>query len=185
MRNTEIDALLERVHAGDREASADVYGLVYSELRTIAKSQLRREKASHTLSPTALVNEAYLRLFSRELNAPSRAYFFGAAAEAMRRVLIDHARKRLAEKRGSDAKRVTLSEVSEGTSLPQDVDVILLDQALSALETHDERLSLVVKLRYFVDLSLEETADVLDVSTATVKRDWAYARAWLFEKMSS
>ena len=183
MNDSNLDCLLGRARVGDDEASAELFSVVYPELKRMAAWRMRGERFDHTLTPTALVNEAYMRLLPSQSAWESRAYFFGAAAEAMRRVLVDHARARLREKRGSGAERVTLSDLF--TSVESiDMDVILLDQALTALEKQDERLALVVKLRYFVDLSIEETADVLDVSAATVKREWSYARAWLLEKMT-
>lgn len=182
---TELDAALENLREQQPAAPDELIGLAYGELHRMARARMRNERPNHTLSATALVNETYLRLFRCESAWDSRAHFFGAAAEAMRRVLIDHARKRGSDKRGAGAERVTLTDLNVDGDESVDIDVLELDRALSALEAHDERLSLVVKLRYFVDLNIEETADVLGVSPATVKRDWVYARAWLFEKMSS
>ena len=158
-------------------------GRIYRELRRHAEASMRRERAGHTLQPTALVNEAYLRLFGGDATWESREHFFGAAAEAMRRVLVEHARKRSSRKRGGDADRVTLDELSIETHHP-DEEVLALSAALTDLQAVDERLATVVKLRYFAGMTIDETAAASGRSTASVKRDWSYARAWLYTRMS-
>ena len=177
-----VTALLQSVNAGDSGAYARLLELLHAELHKLAEAKMRRERAGHTLQPTVLVNEAYLRLVQGNPEWQNRAHFFGAAAEAMRRILVDHARKRLSEKRGGAAERVTFSEMNVAGEDPG-IDLIALDDAVSALEAENPRLGQVVQLRYFAGLSIEDTAEVLDVGPATVKRDWAYARAWLYERM--
>ncbi len=178
-----VTSLLESVNAGEPEAYSRLLELLHSELHQLAEAKMRRERADHTLQPTVLVNEAYLRLLQGGSKWQNSSHFFGAAAEAMRRILIDHARKRLSEKRGGDAQRVTFSEMNVSVEDP-DVDLLALDEAINALQEVNPRLSQVVQLRYFAGLSIEETAELLDIGPATVKRDWAYARAWLYERMS-
>ncbi|MEO0649512.1 MAG: ECF-type sigma factor [Planctomycetota bacterium] len=155
--------------------------LAHAELRRMAEWEMRREAPGRTLQPTALVHEAYLRL-GGEVDWEGRAHFFGAAAQAMRRVLIDEARKRQAAKRGGGAERVSLSELVDGAE-GDDLDLLALDEALDRLEAESPRLAEVVRLRYFVGLSVEATADLLGVAPVTVKRDWKYARAWLLSRM--
>lgn len=179
----EITKLLQAVAEGDSLAMERLISLVQARLQEMAAFRMRQEREEHTLQPTALVNEAYLRLVSGEPRWENRAHFFGAAAEAMRRVLVDHARKFNAEKRGGGAQHVTFSQLDVAAVEP-DIDVLELNEAINALEHHDGRLADVVRLRYFVGLSIEETAGALDVSPATVKRDWTYARAWLLERMA-
>jgi RNA polymerase sigma factor (TIGR02999 family) len=182
MPRSEVTLLLEAMNAGDGAAQGRLIPLIYEELRRLAESHMRRERPGHTLQPTELVNEAYLRLAHGAAEWKSRAHFFGAAAEAMRRVLVDHARQRAAQKRGAGVERVTFDELAVQAEQP-DVGVLELDEALSALEQEDARLCRVVHLRYFAGFSIEETAEVLEMSPATVKRDWTYARAWLYERM--
>lgn len=178
----DLTRLLDAARTGDEDASARVIATAYQELRALARARLRRERADHTLQPTELVHEAYLRLLQAPTGWESRAHFFGAAAQAMRRILVDHARRRAAEKRGGAARRVTLGELTVGAPEP-DVDVLALDEALTALAAEDARLGRLVHLRYFAGFSIADTAEALGVSPATVKRDWAYARAWLVEYM--
>lgn len=180
----DLTLLLRAAGAGDRVAYSELYEAVYAELRRVAKARLRREAPGHTLQPTALVNEAYLRLTPGESGWENRRHFFGAAAEAMRRILVDHARERLAQKRGAGAERVTLA----GIDLPAataGVDVLLIDEALQELGRERPRLAELVTLRYFAGMSIEETSETLGISPATAKRDWAFARAWLQEKIDS
>lgn len=182
MTDAPLTRILEDIAAGNDAAQGELMEVVYHELRRLAQSQMRRERRGHTLQPTALVNEAYLRLLEGGSNWQNRRHFFGAAAEAMRRILIDHSRRRDAEKRGGGLRHVTLDGLEvEGDRL--DIDLLALEDALTALEAHGERLARVVELRYFTGLGIEETAEVLDISPATVKRDWAYGRAWLFDYM--
>ncbi|MDX1443355.1 MAG: sigma-70 family RNA polymerase sigma factor [Gammaproteobacteria bacterium] len=179
-----LTRILQELADGNPAAQGELMDTVYHELRRLAQSQMRRERHGHTLQPTALVNEAYLRLLESGSDWQNRRHFFGAAAEAMRRILIDHSRRRGAEKRGGGLRHVTLDGLEvEGDRM--DIDLLELEEALTALEQHDERLARVVELRYFTGLGIEETADVLDISPATVKRDWAYGRAWLFDYMSA
>lgn len=180
----DLTLLLRAAGAGDRHAYSELYEAVYAELRHAAAARLRREAPGHTLQPTALVNEAYLRLTPAESGWENRRHFFGAAAEAMRRILVDHARQRLAQKRGAGAERVTLA----GIDLPaatEGVDVLQIDEALQELGRERPRLAELVTLRYFAGMSIEEAAEALHISPATAKRDWAFARAWLQEKLDS
>ena len=174
-----VTALLDAYRQGDREALARVIPLVYNELRVIASRYLKNERREHTLVPTALVHEAYLRMVDQSQPGwQNRAHFLGCAAQVMRHVLVDHARARARGKRGGGAVRVTLDESAERAG-ERDVDLVALDEALQALSVMSERQSRVVELRYFGGLSLDETAEVLQVSRGTVKRDWALARSWL------
>jgi RNA polymerase sigma factor (TIGR02999 family) len=157
---------------------------VQSELRKIAAGYLRRERAGHTLQPTAMVNEAYLRLVpQRGLAWENRAHFFGIAARMMRRVLVDHARRRRAAKRGDDAPAISLTNVAEPAPAVDQVDLLGLHDALTALARLDARQAELVEMRYFGGLTIDEIADCLDVSPATVKREWATARAWLRRRL--
>ena len=179
----DITRLLNAADDGDTLAAARLYELVYGELKLLAAANMRREASGHTLQPTALVNEAYLRLRPAEANWANRRHFFGAAAEAMRRILVDHARRKHAQKRGDGLERVTLADLDVATDAP-DVDVLALDEALTALKTQDPRLEQVVSLRYFAGMGIEQVAEALGLSPATVKRDWTFARAWLAEHMT-
>jgi RNA polymerase sigma-70 factor, ECF subfamily len=149
----------------------------------MARSLMRSQKPGHTLQPTALVHEAYLRLMQGETKFDNRAHFFGAAARAMRQVLVGHARKRNALKRAGAAQRVTFSDLAVKTDEP-DIDLLALDQALTALAARDSRLCRVLELRYFAGLALEEIAELCGQSLSTVKRDWSYARAWIIDFMN-
>ncbi|MBY0375893.1 MAG: sigma-70 family RNA polymerase sigma factor [Bryobacteraceae bacterium] len=178
-----VTALLDRWTEGDTEAFEAMVPLVYDELRRVARVLLLQERRGHTLGCTALVHEAYLRLVDQSRTTwPNRAYFFGAAARAMRRVLLDHARARNAQKRGDGAIPVDLDSVT--LAVDPDFDMIALDRALDELTAFDPHRARVVELRYFGGLSIEETAAIVDSSPATVKRDWAVARAWLFQRIS-
>jgi RNA polymerase sigma factor (TIGR02999 family) len=164
---------------GDREALDQLLPVVYKELRRLAQSYLKSERPNHTLQATALVNEAYLRLVDEEhRHVENRSQFFAVAAQAMRRILIDHARRKRSEKRGGGVAPVTLDE-GKGAPSEDPVDVLALDLALRELAEVDPRQARVVELRYFGGLSIEETAKVLEISTATVAREWTLARAWL------
>ena len=179
----DVGVLLREVNAGDEGAFEALVTVVYGELRRMAGSLMRSQAAGHTLQPTALVNEAYLRLVQGETQWEGRAHFFGAAARAMRQVLIAHARSRAAQKRdGGD--RVTFHEIDVAAPDPG-LDVLALDQALTALAAVDQRFTRVMELRYFAGCSLPEIAELTGRSLATVKRDWAYARAWLYDYMSA
>ena len=169
---------------GDGDALRRLLPLVYGELQHLAGRYLRAERANHTLEPAALVHEAYERLAGNDrMHLQNRAHFFAIAAETMRRVLVDHARKRCAARRGGGAVRVTLDE-SAAVGEREDVDVLSLDEALTALTQLDATHGRIVELRYFGGLSIEETAKALGSSPATVKREWTMARAWLFRKMT-
>jgi RNA polymerase sigma factor (TIGR02999 family) len=179
----ELTLLLKAAGTGDRQAHARLYEAVYAELRRVARANFRRESPGHTLQPTALVNEAFLRL-APACSFENRRHFFAAAAEAMRRILVDHARQRGAEKRGGGLERVTLS----GVDIAGDdgiVDVLAVDAALTELAAAKPRLAELAALRCFAGMSIEEAAQALDVSPATAKRDWAFARAWLAERLGA
>jgi RNA polymerase sigma-70 factor, ECF subfamily len=172
----DLSALLVRASAGDRQCEARLFEAVYDELRRIAAAQLRNERPDHTLQRSALVNEAYLRLFGRRpVPFQNRAHFFSIAASTMRRILIDHARARHADKRQTP---VNLS--ADGPVIDHEADRLLaVDAALSRLAEWDPRQAKVVELRFFAGMTVEETADALGISSKTVKRDWSLARAWL------
>ena len=169
---------------GDEHARDEVLPLVYDELRRLAALYLLRERHDHTLQPTALVHEAYLRLVDqRQVNWRNRAQFVGLAAVMMRRILVNYARDRAAGKRGGDLQKVPLSDADEpGTR--QDVDVIVLHDALDQLSAMDSRKSRIVELKFFGGLTTNEIAEVLQLSPATIERDWSFARAWLYDAMS-
>lgn len=184
MSRVDVTELLDRVNRGEDGAFGLLVSAVYSDLRQMAASLMRGQVGKHTLQPTALVHEAWLNLSHRDQQWDGRAHFFGAAARAMRQILIAHARERSAQKRAGNRIRVTFRELQVQTSEP-DVDVFALDEALTALGVVDERLARVMELRYFGGLTLLEIADVAGQSLATVKRDWVYARAWLYQHMSA
>ena len=178
-----VSKLLLNWGQGDQGAREALIPLVYDELRRLARRYLRRERRDHTLQSAALVNEAYLRLIRQEHPQwQNRAHFFGVASQLMRHILVDHARNRAAAKRGAGAPRLTLDP---DIALPQerDVDLMALDDALNQLAALDPQQSRLVELRFFGGLSIEETSVVLGVSPATVKREWATARAWLQREM--
>jgi len=180
----EITQLLIAWNRGDQQARDELIQHIYDELRRIAGGYLRRERPDHTLQPTALVNETYLRLIDQSrVNWQNRAHFFGAAARLMRQVLINHAEARRAAKRGGEAERVSLSDVDH-FSVGQDVDLLALNEALRNLERIDPQQGQIVELRYFSGLTIEEIAEVIGVSPATVKREWSTARAWLRRELS-
>jgi len=178
-----VTQLLAAWSGGDASALDALMPLVYDELRRVAGRQLASERGSHTLQPTALVNEAFLKLVDQtRASWKDRTHFYSVAAQIMRRILIDHARRRLAGKRGGGAETVSLDGVADWPE-PRDLDVLLLDEALTELATFDPRQSRVVELRFFAGLSVEETAEALQLSTATVKREWRMARAWLVRQL--
>jgi RNA polymerase sigma factor (TIGR02999 family) len=182
--SSHVTQLLHAWAAGDLDARERAVGLVYSELRRRAAAHLRRERPGHSLQPTALVHEAYLRLVDqRRVNWQNRAQFLAIASRMMRRVLVDRARARHAGKRGGGDMHVTLDEAAS-VAAPVGIDVLDLDVALERLAAFDERKSHVAELRFFGGLSLEETGHVLQVSAKTVERDWLAARAWLFRALS-
>ena len=180
----DVTQLLDQWNAGDADALKALIAEVYAELRRIAGGLLRDERTDHTLQPTALVNEAYLRLTGlREMRIENRRHFYGAAATAMRRILVDHARTHRAQKRGGpDIVRVPLDE-AVNTPIDLRMDFERLDEALEAFAAFAPEKAKIVELRYFVGLSIEETAEMVELSPATVKRHWSFARAWLFRAM--
>jgi len=181
-----VTNLLRAWSQGDRTALDELLPLVYRELHQQAERFMRAQPAGHTLQATALVHEAYLRLVDREaVEWESRAHFFGVAGKAMRSILVDHARARGAAKRGGGARQMTLESVSVAAEAEPTVDVLALDEALSRLAGLDPEQSRLVELRYFAGLGIEETAEVLGVSPATVKRQWRVARAWLKRELSA
>jgi RNA polymerase sigma-70 factor, ECF subfamily len=180
----EVTELLIKIHAGDKQAEERLIPLVYSELRGLAAYYLRGERPDHTLQPTALVHEAYMRLTRMEnVDWQSRSHFFATAATAMRRILVDHARAQRAEKREGFREAISLDDalvISPGRS----PDLITLDEALDRLVQLDERQSRIVELRFFGGLREEEIAQALGISVRTVKRDWRVAKAWLYDELS-
>jgi RNA polymerase sigma factor (TIGR02999 family) len=175
----DITGLLVAWKNGDNEALDELIPIVYSELRRLARYQLGGERAGHSLQPTALTHEAFLRLLgTRQVGWQNRAHFFAVAAQLMRRVLVEHARKRSATKRGGSITRVTFDE-TKALAEAQDLDVLALHEALTQLEKIDPRQCRIVELRYFGGLDTEETAEVLGLSPSTVKRDWRVAKIWL------
>jgi RNA polymerase sigma factor (TIGR02999 family) len=181
----DVTTLLQAWNAGDLEARDRATALVYGELRRRAAVHLRRERREHTLQPSALVHEAYLRLIDQRQAAwQNRAHFLAVLSRMMRRVLVDHARGRLAAKRSGKWARVTLTEAEEVAGSEFEIDLLDLDVALERLAMLDERKSRVAELRFFGGLSLTEMVHVLDVSPKTVERDWQMARAWLFKALS-
>ncbi len=179
----EVTALLLRWRDGDREAPARLMPLVYDELRRLARDYLRRERSDHTLQPTALVNEAYLRIVDQtQMSWQNRAQFFGLAAQLMRHILVDHARAHAAQKRGGLTQRLSLDEARVAVE-ERAAELVALDEALKNLAAFDERKSRVVEMRFFGGLSVEETAAALDVSDKTVMRDWSVAKMWLHREL--
>jgi len=177
-----VTELLARWNQGDQNALAELMPLVYGELRRLADHYMRHEQTGHTLQPTALVHEAYLRLAgATHAQFNSRVHFYGAAAQAMRRILVDHARRGLANKRGQRPVVLSLDGIDAGVEVRH--ELVDLDAALTKLSGHAERAARVVELRYFGGLSIEETAQVLDIAPATVKRQWTFARAWLHREL--
>ena len=180
-----LTGLLIEWRHGDKTALEKLTPLVYDELRRMAHRYMQRERNGHTLETTALVNEAYLRLAGQQkIDWQSRAHFFAVTARVMRHVLIDHARRRHYAKRAGEARQVSLGE-SDAMTEQRAEELVALDEALEELVKLDPRKSQVVELRYFGGLSLEETAEVLDVSVMTVRRDWRAAKAWLFRRMKN
>jgi RNA polymerase sigma-70 factor, ECF subfamily len=178
----EVTLLLRAMQGGDPTASEKLLPLVYNELHRLAKSYMRRERPNHTLQPTALINETYLRLTGDTINWQNRAHFVGVAANIMRRVLVDHARAHKAGIRGGDLQRV---EFEEGIAISKERsnEMLQLDDALNKLEEVNPRQAKVVELRYFGGLSVEEIAAILNIGPRTVEREWASARVWLFERI--
>lgn len=184
----EITLILQRIDAGDGQAAHRLLPLVYDELRKLAAAKMAHEPAGQTLQPTALVHEAWLRLGGdQQPNWKNRAHFFAAAAEAMRRILIDNARRRLALRHGGGLEKLSSNATGFDVAAPQldDESLIRLDEALAKLAAHDSRKAEIVKHCCFVGLTLDEAAAAIGISARTAKRDWAYARAWLFAAMKA
>jgi RNA polymerase sigma factor (TIGR02999 family) len=177
----EITRLLNAAQEGDYAGEAELLRHVYAELRCLARAKMSHEQPGQTLQPTALVHEAWLRLGEQRFE--NRAHFFGAAAEAMRRILIDRARRKLAARHGARAEHVDANEIEIAAPAEKEDELLAVHDALDALAAHDARKAELVKLRYFVGLSVEETAEILGISPATAHRDWTYARAWLFREI--
>ena len=182
-RPEEVTGLLVAWSKGDEQAYEKLVPLVYGELHKLAHRYMSRERPGHTLQTTALVGEAYLRLVDQKVHWQNRSHFFAIAAEVMRRILVDYARKRRYAKRGGAAQQVELSEAML-MARDRSRELVALDEALKKLAEFDQRKSSVIELRFFGGLSVEETAEVLKVSVNTVKRDWSTARAWLYKTIS-
>jgi len=178
--STGVTQLLIRAGAGDRAALDEMLPHLYGELRRLANSYLSKERAGHTLQPTALVHEAYLRLIEQQnVDWKNRAQFFGLAAEMMRRILLNHARRRAANKREGKSERISLDGVAASSGM-EEIDLIALDDALKQLSAMDSRKSRIVELKFFTGLKTEEIAEILQISNSTVEREWSVARTWLF-----
>ena len=181
---SDVTRLIEAIQQGDPKAADELLPLVYEELRKLAASRMANEAAGHTLQPTALVHEAWLRLAGNNGNGQfaNRAHFFAAAAEAMRRILIERARKKSARKRGRDWQRIDLDTVEIASDADEDI-LLMVDESLERLAKEDAKAAEIVKLRFFAGLTLEEAGDSLGFSERTAKRYWAFARAWLYDDM--
>jgi len=181
---SEVTRILTGIERGDAKASEELLPLVYNELRRMAAHQMASEPAGHTLQPTALVHEAWLKLVdSPSQSWQNRAHFFGAAAEAMRRILIARARRKQTQRRGAGAAHLDADEIEIASPAPDD-QLLALNEALDRFATLEPQQAELVKLRYFVGLKIDEAAEVLGISQATAKRWWAYARAWLFHEVN-
>lgn len=182
----QVTPLLQRIEQGDPHAAGELLPLVYDELRKLAASKLARESGGQTLQATALVHEVWLRLGGDQQPAwANRAHFFAAAAEGMRRILIDNARRKLAQRHGGGLEKLSASDTGfDLASAPEDNELLLINEALDAFAIHDARKAELVKQKYFVGLTLEEAAEVMGISLRTAKRDWAYAQAWLFNEVN-
>jgi RNA polymerase sigma factor (TIGR02999 family) len=180
-----VTQILTAIEQGDEVASGELLPLVYHELRRLAAHKMSAESAGHTLQPTALVHEAWLKLVDSPAQSwQNRAHFFGAAAEAMRRILIDRARRKNRQRRGSGAEHLDADEIEIASPAPDD-QLLALNEALNRFATLEPQQAELVKLRYFVGLKIEEAAEILGISEATAKRWWVYARAWLFDELST
>jgi RNA polymerase sigma factor (TIGR02999 family) len=184
-KGKDMTLLLNAWQAGDEEASSSLMSIIYDELCVIARSQLKSERGQHTYMTQGLVNEAYLRFCCNQgLSFQSRAHFFGIASRTMRQILVDHARGNAAEKRGGQMERVYVENI-DGLYQEEPVDLIKLDRALKELSEFDKPKANMVEVRYFGGLTIEETAQVLGLSPATLKRDWKIAKAWLLRRMKN
>ena len=185
-RVNDVTGLLLSWRQGDAEALDRLVPLVYDELRRVARGHLRREAPGHSLQATALVHEVFLRLVDADRLTPmSRTHFFAISARLMRQILVDHARRKRADKRGGGATLISLDEAAPAAAQTSGVDVLALDEALDALSSFDARQCRVVEMRFFAGLNIPETADALGISTATVEREWAMAKAWLHHRLSA
>ena len=180
---SDLTLLLDALHRGEPDAAGALLAQVYAELRALARAKMAREQPGHTLQPTALVHEAWMRLGEQRFE--NRAHFFGAAAEAMRHILVDRARHKLAVRHGGGQERVDVDDIEIAAPTPKDDELLTVHEALGKFAAHDPRKAELVKLRYFAGLSIDEAADVLGISAPTAKRDWTYARAWLFRAISA
>lgn len=183
---SDVTHILNALEHGDAHAAGALLPLVYEELRKLAASKLAHEATGHTLQPTALVHEAWLRLVGKDGQAHfrNRAHFFGAAAEGMRRILIENARRKAAARHGGGQQRVDIQEIEIAVEAADD-ELLALNDALDKLALEDQSKAELVKLRYFVGLTIEETAEILGISAATAKRNWTFARAWLYAEISA
>lgn len=177
---SDVTQILQAVGRGEKQASEKLLSMVYAELRQMATARMAREKAGHTLQPTALVHEAWLRLMAGETPSwENRAHFFGSASEAMRRILIENARRKAAAKHGGEMDRIDISDLEITSALP-DEKILLLDEALEHLKTQDPETARVVTLKFYGGLTNEEIVQIMGTSDRTVRRQWNYAKAWLF-----
>ena len=182
----DITGLLKKLNGGDSDAAAEIVSVVYPELRRIARAYMRAERGEHTLQPTALINEAWIRLVDQtRVDWRDRTHFFGVAASMMRRVLVDHARQRLADKRGGGQKKVAVDWVELEAGGEKLTEVLSVHEALERLEGIDPRLAKLVEMRYFAGMDVDETAVALGISPRTVDREWSMARAWLSTQLAS
>lgn len=183
---SDVTQIFHAMERGDAYGAGELLPLVYDELRKLAASKMAHEATSHTLQPTALVHEAWLRLVGKDEQAhfKNRAHFFGAAAEAMRRILIENARRKQAVRHGGDQQRVDIQEIEIASEVKDD-ELLALNDALDKFASRDKPKADLVKLRYFVGLTLEEAAEILGISVATAKRHWAFARAWLYAEINT
>jgi RNA polymerase sigma factor (TIGR02999 family) len=181
----DITVLLQELTQGDERAPEVLLPLVYEELKRLAGGYMRNEREGHTLQTTALVHEAYIRLVDwKNADWQNRAHFFAVAAQMMRRILVDHARRRNAEKRGSGGQKIALDDAVSFAE-ERDIDLFALDEALTQLEAFDKRQCRIVELRFFGGLTIDETAEVMKLSPATVKNEWTMARTWLYSRLKS
>jgi RNA polymerase sigma factor (TIGR02999 family) len=183
----DVTQILNAIKAGDGQAAADLLPLVYEELRKLAAARLAHEKAGHTLQPTALVHEAYVRLVggAQPQDWDGRGHFFAAAAEAMRRILVESARRKQRERHGGGRKRLTLDDLDVAAEAAEDDDLLALSEALDRLAAVNSRAAELVKLRYFAGLTGREAAGMLDISPRKADQVWAYARAWLLDRLNA
>jgi RNA polymerase sigma factor (TIGR02999 family) len=180
--SNQVTRVLERVRCGELSAASELLPLVYDELRRLAAAKMAHERPDQTLQPTALVHEAWLRLVGNEEQKwNGRAHFFGAAAEAMRRILIENARRKAAARHGGGQARLDVNEIEIATTAPDD-ELLAVSDALEKFAAHDSQMAELVKLRYFVGLATEDAAEVLDISVRTAERWWSYSRAWLYQE---